>query len=143
MEKDKTRDSLPEGNKFAIRGRNFTAWRVPLGQRLELARFYTRLIGPIAGELGVGDPSKFLDKILARLPDLLAEIGKEYIDIIPGCTNMPVDFIEQECEIEDIYFILRKIAEVNNFGKTMKSLKEEGKKNTFPTGSNAGSPISA
>lgn len=140
---DKVMDSLPEANKFTIRGRNFTARRVPLGQRIELARFFMRLLGPL-GELGI-DPKGFsMDKLLSRLPDLLAELGKEYQDVITSCTNIPGDYLEQECEIEDIYVILRKVADVNNFGKTAKSFGELGsKKNILPIGSSDGSGTSA
>jgi hypothetical protein len=137
--RDRAADSVPQPVKFAVSGRNFTAKRVPLGQRLELARFYFKLMGPVVGELGATtDPMKQLEKILSRLPDLLSEIDKEGLDIIAGCTNIPPDFLENSVELEDLYVILRKIAEANNFMRSIKSIVSDVKKNA-PQGGETGS----
>ena len=133
--KDESALSLPSSNKFTIKTedgeeRNFTAKRVPLAERIRLAKFFSGLLSLVAdGEdlklNDMGNPDKLFSLVLRKLPTMLKTAGDGYQGIVLGCTNMDIKFLEHQVEIDDLVIIFKHIFIANNFHKTIQKFKEE------------------
>jgi hypothetical protein len=127
--KDKTELSIPRNLKFEVQGRNALARRVPLGRKLKLLRFFSQLIGPVAGGVkagAAGEPTIPWDSLFAKLPELLDAVDREYKDVIRDCTDLDLAWVDESCEVDDLYTILRKVFEANNLGESMAKLAAQG-----------------
>ena len=115
--------------KFAIKGTNFNAFRVPLGQRLMLSEFFGKVLKEVLADqklklADLNDEEKMLGLVLKSLSSVMSLIGDQYKPIVADCTDMPREFLEQQCEIEDLFLVFKKIWEANGFGKTLASLNK-------------------
>jgi len=127
--KDESNLSLPSSVKFIVAGRNAIAKRVPLGKRLELLKFYSKMFAQVASGVKVLDgkdqPLIPWGDLFARLPGLLEVLGKEYFDIIRCCTDIDPQWAEDNLELEDLWLIIQKVAEANKIEEAFNAAKEE------------------
>lgn len=147
MSKDISGASLPGREiKFTVRGRNARTWRVPLGQRIMLTEFFGTVIQTIAGdgkaEFGPGDferLDKWLSLIIANAAKIVRTIGDSYLGIIKDCTDIDPKWLEENCEIQDLIVIFKKIWEVNGFTETLKDIGVSANKKKDGGGAGGGS----
>jgi hypothetical protein len=128
--KDKTVLSVPENLKFEVAGRNANARRVPLGRKLKLLRFYSSLVGPVAGGVTIDEAGKPVvpwSSLFGKLPELLDAVGTEYEQVIKDCTDLDMEWVEQNCGVEDLYTIMQKVFEVNQLGDAVTKVIGGGK----------------
>ena len=126
--------SLPRSSvKFSIRGRNYNARRVPLGQRILLGEFFGDIMQAVIGDekltlAEITNDEKILMMIMAKVPEVFRVIKDQYIAIIKDCTDIDPATLELEFELEDLVIVLKNIWEANGFSETMKTFGETAKK---------------
>lgn len=123
-ETDMTEKSIPKDGKYDFHGRNVLIKRVPLGQRLRLARIFSA--GLAAVVKNQPDASNInITKLLENGPDILGMIENHWKDIAKIGTDLTVEELDRSGEIEDIFAICKEVFEVNGFMETMQNLGKE------------------
>ena len=134
--KDHSELSLPTSLKITVGSgdntRNVTVFRVPLGRRIKLLKFYSRMMGGVAGG-GIavdeeGAPVVPWETLFKSLPDLLSVVEGEYLLIIKSCTDLDTEWADVNCELADLYKIFKTAFEVNRFGQAFAEINEADNK---------------
>lgn len=139
-ETDLTEKSVPKDGKIKLCGRNVLIRRVPLGQRLRLARIFSSgLAAVIKDQKDASDID--LTKLLENLPDIMGMVEIYWKDIVKIGTDLTIEELERSGELEDIMTICKEVFEINGF---MESMQKMGKAvSEIRLGSKSNSPISA
>ncbi|KKK91137.1 hypothetical protein LCGC14_2715990 [marine sediment metagenome] len=147
-ETDLSEKSVPKDGKIPLCGRNVLIRRVPLGQRLRLARIFSAGLSAVIKDQK--DTSNInMVTIMENLPAILGTIESHWKDIVKLGTDLTIEELERSGEIEDIATICKEVFEVNGFMDSMQNLGKVlgeiqlGSKNKLPTsvGSAAGASI--
>jgi len=118
--------SLPRTSvKFTIRGRNYNAFRVKLGQRIMLGEFFGEIIKAVIGDekltfSEITSDDKLIGLVLGKLPEVFRVVENQYIPIVKDCTDIDIALLELDFELEDLVTVFKNIWEANGFTETMK-----------------------
>lgn len=137
-ETDLSEKSVPKDGKITLCGRNVLIRRVPLGQRLRLARIFSSgLSAVIKNQKDATDID--MTKVLENLPDIMGMVETHWKDIVKIGTDLTIEELERSGELEDIVTICKEVFEVNGFMDSMQNLGKAlgeirlGSKSKLPT----------
>jgi hypothetical protein len=120
-ETDLTEKSVPKDGKIELCGRNVLIKRVPLGQRLRLARIFSAgLASVIKNQKDASDID--MTQLLGNLPDIMGMVETHWKDIVTIGTDLTIEELDRRGELEDIVTICKKVFEVNGFMDSMQNL---------------------
>lgn len=137
-ETDLSEKSVPKDGKIRLCGRNVLIRRVPLGQRLRLARIFSAGLSSVIKDQK--DTSNInLVTIMENLPIILGTIETHWKDIVKIGTDLTIEEVERSAELEDLVTICKEVFETNGFMDSMQNLGKVigeiqlGSKNNLPT----------
>lgn len=137
-ETDLTEKSVPKDGKIQLCGRNVLIRRVPLGQRLRLARIFSAGLSSVIKDQK--DTSNInMVTIMENLPAILGTVESHWKDIVKIGTDLTIEELERAGELEDLVKICKEVFKVNGFMDSMQNLGKVlgeiqlGSKNNLPT----------
>ena len=99
-------------------GKTITIKKLPLGKYAELLDAIETLPKSVGGLEGLSN-----DDVFSRLPKIIAKSLPEFIKIISIASDLPEEEVAA-LGLDEVIRMLKAIAEVNNFGEVLDTIKK-------------------